>query len=329
VDLRVGPARSRSTSRLRYRLSARTHETACDRTQGGRFGLEPEIRPDGIGSAVPEAAGNRISVIIPTLNAGRHLADCLGSLNVQGYDNCEVHLVDCGSTDDTLDVARRFGVPITLASNLRLLGQLHLGVSESRADFCLFLDGDQVLAPSVLWHLAHNFGEFDAVILGEHGYSPKGVLSRLADMDRQLAQRDFERQSDPIRGMLNPRYYRRADLLSAFTRIPSYLETESTNWNDAIIYYEMSRQRLHVGFFPRAVFHNDRDDWREFVSHYFTYGRNLRRLSLPPKYKELVRSKMRGRAVIRQRNLRLRDRVASTIYMGIKFIPHTLGFLSG
>ena len=49
-----------------------------------------------------------ISVVVPTLNAGKWLPDCLESLAVQTYKNFEVMVVDGGSADNTVEVVEFF-----------------------------------------------------------------------------------------------------------------------------------------------------------------------------------------------------------------------------
>jgi glycosyltransferase involved in cell wall biosynthesis len=53
-----------------------------------------------------------VSVVIPVLNDARHLEHCLAALTVQSRPADEVIVVDNGCTDDSMDVARRYGVRI-------------------------------------------------------------------------------------------------------------------------------------------------------------------------------------------------------------------------
>ncbi len=49
-----------------------------------------------------------VSVLMPALNAGPHLARVLGSLSAQSHTNWQLVFVDNGSTDETLQVAQGF-----------------------------------------------------------------------------------------------------------------------------------------------------------------------------------------------------------------------------
>ena len=62
-----------------------------------------------------------ISVILPTLNAGRTLERCLASIRAQEYPRelVEIVIADAGSTDDTLAIAERYGVGRIVPNPLR------------------------------------------------------------------------------------------------------------------------------------------------------------------------------------------------------------------
>ena len=62
-----------------------------------------------------------VSVVIPTLNAEKYLAECLAALRDQDYpaELVEILLVDAGSTDRTLELAEAHGVDRVLANPLR------------------------------------------------------------------------------------------------------------------------------------------------------------------------------------------------------------------
>ncbi len=87
-----------------------------------------------------------VSVIIPTLNAGPRLAQCLDALVTSAIDGVvkEVVVVDGGSTDDTTTIADGFGARIVNAPAGRG-GQLSYGADNARGDWLLFLHGDTVL----------------------------------------------------------------------------------------------------------------------------------------------------------------------------------------
>ena len=51
---------------------------------------------------------NFFSIIVPNLNHGEYLADCLKSIIKQNYKNFEIIILDGGSTDDSLKIIKQF-----------------------------------------------------------------------------------------------------------------------------------------------------------------------------------------------------------------------------
>lgn len=85
-----------------------------------------------------------LSIVIPTLNAARHLPATLESLKA-GVD-CEVIVVDGGSTDETAVVAKRAGARVIVAEPGRG-NQLVAGAKAAAGEWLLFLHADTCLAP--------------------------------------------------------------------------------------------------------------------------------------------------------------------------------------
>ena len=91
----------------------------------------------------------RFSVVIPAFNAAATLARAIDSVRAQSWPAHEIIVVDDGSSDDTADIARRFGDAV------RLIRQRNGGVSVARnagaaaatGDWLAFLDADDWYAP--------------------------------------------------------------------------------------------------------------------------------------------------------------------------------------
>jgi rSAM/selenodomain-associated transferase 2 len=79
----------------------------------------------------------KISAIVPTLNAGNELAECLASLS----DADEMIVADGGSTDATLAIARAAGAILVNSERGRGV-QLAMGAAAARGDALLFVHAD-------------------------------------------------------------------------------------------------------------------------------------------------------------------------------------------
>ena len=89
----------------------------------------------------------KISIIIPVYNTGKYLHKCIESLRSQTYSEIEIILVNDGSTDNSLEIMKRFAL---LEGRIRIINKLHEGVSAARniglevasGDFISFIDSD-------------------------------------------------------------------------------------------------------------------------------------------------------------------------------------------
>lgn len=86
--------------------------------------------------AAPEIA---ISIIVPTLNEELYLADCLRSLE---HQCCERIVVDGGSSDNTLQIAKRAGVRILRYGVANRAKQMNAGAAIARGKLLLFFHAD-------------------------------------------------------------------------------------------------------------------------------------------------------------------------------------------
>lgn len=96
-----------------------------------------------------------VSIIVLSYNYGRFLAEALDSALAQTYPNCEILLMDDGSTDDSLDVAARYG------DSIRVLTQPNQGVEragnravgEAKGELFAFLSADDTFEPTYVERL--------------------------------------------------------------------------------------------------------------------------------------------------------------------------------
>ena len=94
---------------------------------------------------------NEFSVIIPCFNEETHLPVLLRKLYCAGFVN--VLIVDAGSTDNTVEVAKRCKTKIIYSSTKNRAFQLNLGAKSSNTALLLFLHADVQLPLKFTKHL--------------------------------------------------------------------------------------------------------------------------------------------------------------------------------
>ncbi len=80
-----------------------------------------------------------LSVIIPTLNEENNIQTCINSVKVLEPE--EIIVVDAGSTDRTVELARSSGVRVIESQKGRGI-QLKIGASNARGDILMFIHAD-------------------------------------------------------------------------------------------------------------------------------------------------------------------------------------------
>lgn len=91
-----------------------------------------------------------VSILIPAYNAEKVIKDTINSALAQTWPNKEIIIVDDGSTDNTLSIAREFEF-----KSLKVITQSNRGACNARnrafdvcqGDFIQWLDADDLLAP--------------------------------------------------------------------------------------------------------------------------------------------------------------------------------------
>lgn len=104
-----------------------------------------------------------VSIIIPTYNRVKIILETIQSVQNQTYQNWECIIVDDFSTDNSLDLIEQ-----QLLDDARFIvlpnkrkkgapGARNTGVEESRGDFLIFLDSDDLLSPDCLRNRINKF----------------------------------------------------------------------------------------------------------------------------------------------------------------------------
>jgi GT2 family glycosyltransferase len=91
-----------------------------------------------------------VSILIPAFNAQQWIAETLESAVGQTWSRKEIILVDDGSTDRTLEIARQFerrGVSIVSQPNQGAAAARNSALAASHGDYLQWLDADDLLAP--------------------------------------------------------------------------------------------------------------------------------------------------------------------------------------
>jgi hypothetical protein len=121
----------------------------------------------------PAAPPPRISVVVPTFNAERHLASCLDSVVAQSWPDLEVIVADAGSTDATLGIVAGFAGrhPFVHCDSRRDRGiydAMNRGVALASGRWLHFMGADDQLASNTVFEaMARGFDHGVQLVYGD------------------------------------------------------------------------------------------------------------------------------------------------------------------
>ena len=93
---------------------------------------------------------SKISIIIPTINEANNLPLLLSDLSSIQKEG-EIIIVDCGSEDKTIDIAKIYGAKVFISKERSRGLQLDIGAKNSKGEWLIFLHADT--------RLTHNWFE--------------------------------------------------------------------------------------------------------------------------------------------------------------------------
>jgi glycosyltransferase involved in cell wall biosynthesis len=140
--------------------------------------------------------GPRFSVIIPTLNRGPLLRQCLAGIFGQSSSSFETIIVDDGSTDETGDVLAEYAGRLTVLDGRREGpgGARNFGAESASGEYLVFVDSDDVLRTDALslydtWIIS---GRRPVMMLAAfRPFRDMAELGEFASPPRPLDARDF------------------------------------------------------------------------------------------------------------------------------------------
>ncbi len=94
-----------------------------------------------------------VSIVTPCLNAGRYIEATIQSVLAQDYPRVEYLVMDGGSTDDTVEILKRYEGQLRWVSekDRGTADAINKGFERCEGDIFTYLNADDVLLPGALW----------------------------------------------------------------------------------------------------------------------------------------------------------------------------------
>jgi glycosyltransferase involved in cell wall biosynthesis len=111
----------------------------------------------------------RITVVTPSFNQGKYLEQTLRSVLDQGYPNLEYIVVDGGSTDDSVEIIKRYADRLAWWVTEKDCGQsdaINKGFARATGDVFGFINSDDYLYPGALDAVAKSWQDGARWVIG-------------------------------------------------------------------------------------------------------------------------------------------------------------------
>jgi len=108
----------------------------------------------------------KISIITPSYNQGKFIEETIRSVLLQNYPNLEYIIIDGGSTDESVEIIKKYAPWITYWVSEPDNGQTHAinkGFKKATGEITNWLNSDDVLCPNALFHIANKFMEDEKI----------------------------------------------------------------------------------------------------------------------------------------------------------------------
>jgi glycosyltransferase involved in cell wall biosynthesis len=127
---------------------------------GWPWSLEPESMPIDRSQIWP-----KITVFTPNYNYGHYLEETIRSVLLQGYPNLEYIIIDGGSTDNSVEVIKKYEPWLSYWTSEADRGQTHAinkGLAKTTGEIFNWINSDDILMPGALFAIAEGIKDYDA-----------------------------------------------------------------------------------------------------------------------------------------------------------------------
>ncbi len=209
-----------------------------------------------------------VSIIIPTINSAQYLGECLNSIKQQSYKSIETIIVDGGSVDNTISLARKYKCKILHYKPKVAKGvfdaphKRNYGVEKANGVFVYYVDADMVLSKSIIEEAVELCTtKFDAVILPEDSFG-EGIWAKAKQLERRCYWGD-----DSVEA---PRFFRK----EVWKKVGGLDVAIGGGGDDWDLYQKILDKGYTVGRTKNVVLHNEgKLQLGKLAKKRFMYGR--------------------------------------------------------
>ena len=238
-------------------------ESSAD--QPGRFlSVPPEVSAEGVGELNvdfvdylepgTEKYAPKISIVIPSYNQGKYLEETILSVLDQNYPNLELIVMDGGSTDQSVEIIKKYEDKISYWTSAKDKGQywaIDQGFRRSTGEIMAWINSDDKFHPGSFFTVA-------------------SIFSQLNEVDWVTGTPNIMNADGEIKWYCSPvPVYSREYYLNKKYDFPNYIQQEGTFWRRPL--WERVGSRLKTGLEMAG----DLELWMRFFRYSKLYSTNV------------------------------------------------------
>lgn len=209
----------------------------------------------------------KVSLYIPCYNAENTIKECLESVIRQSYEIDEILVIDDGSKDKTIEIAKQYPVRIiSHKENKGLAASRNTAFREANNEFVAALDADCIASPEWLWQLMECF--VNDGIVGAGGMLAERYTLSMADKWRSVHMAQHwgeELLENPPFLYGNNTVFRKKSV----EKVSFYNEKYKTNYEDIDLSMRIYNCGISLIYNPKAhVEHMRKDTMSSVLSTY-------------------------------------------------------------
>ncbi len=241
-----------------------------------------------------------VSVLIPLYNAEKYFNECMQSIINQTYKNIEVIIVDDGSTDNSLSIAKKYEKEY---HNIKVYTQNNIGASAARnraytiskGDYIQYFDADDIMDKNKIY--------FQIEEMEKYKFSPEiscigkwyKFFNKISNKkDQQLST--YRTYDDPLK-YLSECWRKSQCMIGTAWLIPREIHEKVGKWeeslsvhDDYLFFAKCEKKKKKIVFADKSIVYW-RQDNKKSLSKNYSYEGMKSHLMVCQKLQELVKNK--------------------------------------